>query len=700
MLTRLYLALTLAAAAAAQQVVAPTDAQVGPPRGENMGEYNVTQSWEFGYRFRTVGGDLGMYRSVVNYGNGLRLLGSHLTVNSREGHGHLFDEILLNTSGLGNDPYQAVMLRVQKNGLYRYDISWRLNEYYNPALTVAGNQGLNGTPVLTVLGPSSVPGLLSTGGLHIRDTNRRMQDHDLTLFPQSRFRFRVGYSRNVEDGPALSTAQEFDPLSNDPAFPIFADIRRQWNEYRVGADIDLAGFRFTVSRRWDFFKEDTPYSLIAVLSSAAPDDQTALRQFRRSEPVHGDNPGWLGNLVTRRRLWGINARATYVSGSRNFIEDELALGTTRFGGPASRQILVGGNASRPNVAGDFAINFFPTDNLTVVNNTSIMSNRIDGTSSYSEVLNGSDLGQTINFRFLGIRTVTNSTDVNYRVTKQIGLYAAYRYSDREIRSTRGFESPAFPTSADSESYRVSNHLNSGVLGVRVRPWKPFSISLDGEIGRANFPLTPISEKRYHNINGRADYRTRRTQLSTSYRQAYNLNAPFTFSTFNSHSRQYSASASWAPRDAISFDASYTKLHLDTRGGIAFFASTGIRPQLQSAFPSYYTSNIHAGNLGVRLAMRRRADLYLGFTITKDTGDGRATAVPTATTNPIEALVTSVQTFPLTYSSPLARLSIRITPKVRWNAGWQFYDYAEDFHFFGYNQNFRAHTGFTSVLWSF
>ena len=24
------------------------------------------------------------------------------------------------------------MLRIQKNGLYRYDMSWRLNDYYNP----------------------------------------------------------------------------------------------------------------------------------------------------------------------------------------------------------------------------------------------------------------------------------------------------------------------------------------------------------------------------------------------------------------------------------------------------------------------------------------------------------------------------------------------------------------------------------------
>ena len=81
-------------------------------------------------------------------------------------------------------------------------------------------------------------------------------------------------------------------------------------------------------------------------------------------------------------------------------------------------------------------------------------------------------------------------------------------------------------------------------------------------------------------------------------------------------------------------------------------------------------------------------------------DGRSTAVPAGVTSPVQALADSVQTFPLTYQSPLARLSVRITPKLRWNAGWQFYSYGEDFHILGYNQNYHAHTGFTSVLWSF
>jgi len=169
----------------AQQVVAPTPETVGTARGENHGSYNITNSFETGYRFSLVGGDLGEYRSDVNYRNGLRLLGSSFSLDSKDGHGRYFDQILLNTMGLGNDPYQSATLRIQKNGLYRYDMTWRLNDYYNPGLTVAG-------------------------GLHLMDTVRRTQDHEITLFPRAKFRLRAGYSRNAQDGPVLTTAQEFD----------------------------------------------------------------------------------------------------------------------------------------------------------------------------------------------------------------------------------------------------------------------------------------------------------------------------------------------------------------------------------------------------------------------------------------------------------------------------------------------------------
>jgi hypothetical protein len=136
-------------------------------------------------------------------------------------------------------------------------------------------------------------------------------------------------------------------------------------------------------------------------------------------------------------------------------------------------------------------------------------------------------------------------------------------------------------------------------------------------------------------------------------------------------------------------------------GLAFFSAPDLvsRSQLQTGYSSLYISNIHSGNLGVRVALGKRADLYAGYTIAKDTGDGRSTAAPIGV-NPLQTLLDSVQTFPLSYQSPLARLSIRIAPKIRWNAGWQYYNYTEQFHLFAYDQNFHAHTGYTSVLWSF
>src|SRR5262245_11700761 len=98
--------------AVAQQVVAPSPETVGSARGENVGGYNVVNSFETGFRFADIGGNRGKYRSDVNYRNGLRLLGSSLSVNSKNGQGGFFDEILLNTQGLGNDPYESTTLRI------------------------------------------------------------------------------------------------------------------------------------------------------------------------------------------------------------------------------------------------------------------------------------------------------------------------------------------------------------------------------------------------------------------------------------------------------------------------------------------------------------------------------------------------------------------------------------------------------------
>jgi hypothetical protein len=93
----------------------------------------------------------------------------------------------------------------------------------------------------------------ATFRLHFMDTSRHMQDHNLTLLPQSKVQFHLGYSRNTQDGPALSTVQLWfngnlycRTAGNE--FPVFENARRETDEYRLGADLDLAGFKLTLLR--------------------------------------------------------------------------------------------------------------------------------------------------------------------------------------------------------------------------------------------------------------------------------------------------------------------------------------------------------------------------------------------------------------------------------------------------------------------
>jgi len=172
-------------------------------------------------------------------------------------------------------------------------------------------------------------------------------------------------------------------------------------------------------------------------------------------------------------------------------------------------------------------------------------------------------------------------------------------------------------------------------------------------------------------------------------------------SYSSRARNYNAGGSWAPYDWLTLDASYAKLHLDTVSGIAFFAGLPLTSETSevSGLNEIYISNIHSGNLIARFVVERRVDVYLGYNITRDTGDGRNSAAPADLTGPLSLFV-PVQTFPLSYQSPLVRISVRLNPKLRWNLGWQFYDYHEEFGLESFYQGYHANTGYSSVSYSF
>jgi hypothetical protein len=665
--------LALSSAALAQSPVAPSPDRAGSPLGDDVKNYNVVQSWELGDRWLTQAGSLDTYRSQVNFGNGIRLLSSSLTVNSRDGHGRWLDELVVTTQGLGHDPYESVVLRAQKNRLYDYNLSWRQNEYHNPDFVVAL-------------------------GEHFKDTERRWQDHELTLFPQAHYRFRAGYSRNVEDGPALTTEQagaRGAPGILPPAL-LFTDLRREYNTYFIGGDVDLAYLKATIQRRWDFYKEDSGYALDTT-GLFGKTNSGPYSSFNEARPTHGVTPGWLLTLLSGKKRIRVQGRGTYSGGSNATTTHEFYTGVAA--GPVlpQTQVIAFGTARRPVVTGNITATAFLTTKLTLVNTSSISNTRVDGNENFTQIsTTNPTLTNTVSFQFLGVRLFTNSIDARYRFTKTFSSYAAYQYSDRLIRSIQSPGPIPGGFVQDGVLYSESNHLNAGILGFDWTPSKLFRAHVEGELGRNSNPFTPVAEKNYHAIDARLQHSYKKLQLTGAYREKYNNNS-VSVTAFSSKNRNYSFSGTWNAHSWLALDAGYSRQHLDTAGGIAFYAGSP-RSSLVTGLLSIFESNLHAVNAGMRFDVRGRLEIYLADSFTRDTGDGRGT-------NPIAsgtaaAVFGSVQTFPLLYHSPSARASLRLRENLRINAGYQYYGYHEDFGLLGVQQNYRAHTGYSSLTYSF
>ncbi len=649
--------------ALAQPPVAPTGEPVGSTRGDNTVGYNVRQSFELGYRYHSIGGDEASYRSTVNYCNGVRLLGSSLSMQSREGHGRLFDLLQLNTQGLGNDPYQNASLRLEKNKLYRYDLSWRSNAYFNP-------------------------GLRADHGQHFADTVRNWQDHDLTLLPQSPIKFFLGYSGNTQTGPAITSAQLFDTRGDQ--YPLFANVRRQQHEYRTGFEVGLKGWRLNVMHAWVDFKEDTPVRLPGVSDGYNTTDLTTASSFQRNEPYHGTSPYWRVALFKESRWWAVTGRFSYVKGQRGFVQDETGFGTDRFGSNVSRQTFTTGNAQRPAAAGNLNINIFPTAKLTITNQTALSHIRMSGSSVFTQLVNGLPQVPYVPFQFLGIRMITNATDANYRPASWLGIRLGYQFSDRRIRSIQAFNAVG-PQTPDEQT----NGLHTGILGIRMRPIKSLTINLDGEVGRADRPIYPISARNFQAFRGRVEYKKGDFRFAGYVRTDYNVNSE-SISNYASRSRQYGVDGTWTISRTFYVDAVYAKLHLDTLGTINYFSRVGNSVVNVPTDRSYYVSNLHTANLAAHFVVRDRVDVSLGLSHIQDLGDGRSTPAGAGLYTAL-ATFQSVQTFPLRFTSPQGKVSVRINEKLRWNLGYQHYGYAEQFSGLS---NFRAHTGYSSVTWAF
>jgi hypothetical protein len=248
----------LLAAALLGLLVSPVRAQQEEEqKGIDQGNYNIKQSIEFGGRFTSVGGDFQAYDTFVNLQQGPRLLDFTTEMRSLDHHGTLFDRLYFSNFGYGGDPINVSRLRVSKNKLYSLDALFRKDQNFwdyslqanplNPTTTFAnGPAGYGGT------GTNACAACVLKTSPHLFNTRRKLGDYSLLLLPDSRVRFRAGYSRNIVDGPVFSSIHEGTEQA------LFEEYKTTVNTYRIGVDFRLLPrTNISYDQIWSYYKGDT-----------------------------------------------------------------------------------------------------------------------------------------------------------------------------------------------------------------------------------------------------------------------------------------------------------------------------------------------------------------------------------------------------------------------------------------------------------
>jgi len=373
-------------------------AQEQAPPSREVGNYSIQQSLEFGGRVASVKGNGSVYDTFVNLQSGPRLYEQTFSMRSLNHQGLLFDNLYISSFGYGGDPNDATRLRAYKNkwydfsGSFRRDVnSWNYNLLANP---------------LNPANAAPFPTLIVNNSMHLFNTVRRMSDFRLTLLPQSRVRVRLGYSRNISEGPSYSSIHEGTETQ------LLQNWKTTVTAYQMGIDFHLLPrTTFSYDQFLNYYKGDTSWvdrNFNYILSNGVPVDLGVAFNSTASQPC---------------AIPIVNASTT--PGTAN-ASCNAYISYTRMGRPRT---------SQPTEQFSFESNYVPRLNMS---GRVIYSDADNGLGDFSEIFNGGITRSLqrglIDSGGLTVRRVSATADWagTYTVTSKLRLVDEFRFNSFRI----------------------------------------------------------------------------------------------------------------------------------------------------------------------------------------------------------------------------------------------------------------------------
>jgi hypothetical protein len=701
--------------------------------GEDAGNYTIISSIEFGYRGISVDGNNNKYRSDLNYKAGPRLFDSTFLMKAKDGKKNmLFDTLLVTSTGWGADPYSNLRINIEKPQWYRFNATQRrfkyyrfLNNFVNPNYVFTG-----GTPA--VITASSPPDPIT--GDHGIDARTQIGDYDLTILPNNRLiRFNIGFSPERYYGPAFTTWH----YGGDD-FILLSELRTKSVDWRVGADGKVGPIDYSFLQGFREFRDDSFILNIGQNIGANPlTTSTTLNSLDRDQSVKGKvryTRLSLHSLIARKL--DLTGRIIYSRSTSNygFTEAFSALnfnarfpaGSVTPAVPSTNTLNLGqynfaGDASRPQTLADFGVTYLATSKLRISNTFRYESFQINGGNLYNTFFNyagrnpiifnnnGFGYGSSYVTKY---RKYQNTIEGDYDFNDHYSVFFGYRYGSRWVQELRrnqynlgsnvpGLLDATLPPTAFLEN-TVDNHTNSFFGGINARPTKNWMINFSAETGTADNIFTRIGAGNYDYNYFRVRTRyvpNRRLTFTASFNFKNNSNPSeingIGLSDFavEIRSRYFTSTIDWTPNSRFAVSGGYTYNWLTSNAVIEYtyaIPPATVPPNSTLIGNSQYYMRNHFFYVNTSVQITPRIMLYATYRINKDTGQGDRIQNPLAVPG---LLITS---YPMSYQSPEARLSVKLNRWLDWNVGYQYYNYRESPLVSLFPQNYHAHLPYTSL----
>ncbi len=564
--------------------------------GVTSGGYRIHSSVELGYRATDITGSGDMYDTLVNLQQGPRFLDETLSMQSLDHEGMPFDNLYLNSFGWGGDPNNALRLRAEKNKWYNLVGSFRRDQSFSDFDLLANP--LNP--------PTSTPSIPVLNSPHLFDTTRRMSDVDLTLLPQSRVSFRMGFSHNNMTGPS------YDSIHEGTDALLLQDWNTTVNSYRLGVDWKAAPRTvLSYDQFFNYYKGDTGYQLApfapALLSTGVPVELglpidtvnkepcavvppatsliaggvltnntcSAYFGYSRDQRIRTSTPTERLSLRSNyyQRL-DVVASYSYSSADMNTPLDENFAGlitrthTLAFNGTGTAE------ATRISNVLDLEATLHLTQHLRLVETFYFWAYRIPENGNFSEVDSDCTVAATCTLltplsATTPATTATlaassfnqtwkrNETDLAWDISKKAGARVGFRYGDRVFNlfnDYSGVETSNGFTTTGEDHFVVNEY--TALLGLWARPTHALRFNFDLEHTNYDNVIVRMAPRKESRYRFQTTYTPRPWAVlggSVNVLQDANADA---LTQYVGHNQNYGLTASLAPRERFGLDLAY------------------------------------------------------------------------------------------------------------------------------------------------